>query len=244
MGRRPCIALLVCICSCSLDTTPDIGRTSERDASVSPQPWQQASLRFDAPRQPRTDDSVKRNLRDDSDAGDDAKPQARDAGRPASARPATPPARDAGSLDASDHHAPTDSVEPAASKRDASDDQSQTNSAKPAKTPSAAGDPDTSTSSQPSDAAASSPDTSSQHSEDARHRRDNGKQSADSDSRQGRNDGNRSDDGHDDSDREKRSERDREERADGNDDNRDQQRQRGHHNDAEGREERREKRSR
>ena len=99
-GQYALGAALICICSCSLDTTPDISPASVRDASVSPPQWQQASLRYDAPREPRTDDSVKRNLRDDSDAGDDAKPPIRDAGRPASARPAAPPARDAGSVDA------------------------------------------------------------------------------------------------------------------------------------------------
>src|ERR1700712_257418 len=154
MGRKPCLALLVCICSCSLDTTPDIGRASDKDASVPPPQWQQASLRYDAPRQPPTDDSVRRNLRDDSDAGDDAKPEIRAAGRPASARPATPPARDAGSLDASDNHPSTASVAPSTSNRAASDAAVHIDSAKPdsgssqAKNPSTAADSNTAPSSQ------------------------------------------------------------------------------------------------
>lgn len=109
MGRKPCIALLLCICSCSLDTSPEIPAANEGDASLSLK--QQASLRFDAPAKPRRQSAVKRDRRDDLDAGDDknddAKPESRDAGRAASTRPAMINARDAGAVDAGDKHLST-----------------------------------------------------------------------------------------------------------------------------------------
>lgn len=103
MGRKPCVALLLCFCSCSLDTTPDIESASQPDASMSsasPHKWQQASLRFDAPLQPRTQSALKRAAHDDTDAGHEPSHESRDAGRTASDRPAQASSRDAGAMDA------------------------------------------------------------------------------------------------------------------------------------------------
>jgi len=126
MGRTPWIALLLCVCSCSLDTSPDIPSAAEGDASLSLK--QQASLRFDAPPKPRKETAGKRGRRDDADAGDDnsdAKPESRDAGRPASARPAMLNARDAGGMDAGDKPTSMRSV----STDDVSDDRERADAA-------------------------------------------------------------------------------------------------------------------
>ena len=72
MGRKPCSVLLMCLCSCSLDTSPDLSGANERDAAVSSSsssPQKRASFRFDAPLQQRAESSLKRGG-DDTDAGE------------------------------------------------------------------------------------------------------------------------------------------------------------------------------